>query len=359
MKQDHQTAFGRHNTVVPASPSTSRDDSELLDKWKLLAALTDAADDFGLNHRNISVLRALMGFYPDRSIGTARHCAIVFPANRTLSARLGGMPESTLRRHIAVLVEAGIVSRHDSANRKRFARGRGRDTSVAFGFDLSPLARLATRIIARAEQAAETRAHLQALRAQLGALRQSLIAQDGDTQVTQNAFRILRRKPDAATLTPAIAQLTALLNADEMSVSDSQNERHIQGDSKIFTEAPVSKKIQQEDDGTSLDAIVETCTEYQALFPEAAHNWPSLSRVAYALAPMMGIERPVYAEAIDVMGPRRAIAVVLLMLEGLATIGNPGGYFRTLTQQCRAGEMNISVLAQRLTPKSNYCQLTT
>lgn len=359
MKQDHQTSFGRHNRVVPASASTSPDDSELLDKWKLLAALTDAADEFDLNHRNISVLRALLGFYPDRSIGTTRHSAIVFPANRTLSARLGGMPESTLRRHIAALIAAGIVSRHDSANRKRFARGRGNDTSVAFGFDLSPLARLAPRIVARADQAAKTRAHLQMLRAELGALRQALIAQDGDNKITQDAFRMLRRKPDADTLMPAIAQIKALLNADEMSASDNQNERHIQGESKIFSETRVVKKMHPEEETTSLDVIVETCTEYQALFPEAAPNWPSLSRVAYALAPMMGIERPVYAEAVDVMGPRRAIAVVLLMLEGLATIGNPGGYFRTLTQQCRAGEMNISTLVRRLAPKPAYCQLTT
>lgn len=344
---------------MSSATSPTRDNSELLDKWKLLAALTDAAEEFDLNHRNLSVLRALMGFHPDRSIGTSRHSAVVFPANRTLSARLGGMPESTLRRHIAALVAAGIVSRHDSANRKRFARGRGSDTSVAFGFDLSPLARLAPRIIARAEQAAKTRAHIQALRAELGALRQSLIAQGGEDHITQDAFRILRRKPDPITLTAAIAHIRSLLNTDEMSVSGSQNERHIQGDSKIFSEAPYIKKTHQEEETSSLDAIVDTCTEYQALFPEAAPNWPSLSRVAYALAPMMGIERPVYAEAIDVMGPRRAIAVVLLMLEGLATIGNPGGYFRTLTQQCRAGDLNIATLVRRLAPKPQYCQLTT
>ena len=50
------------------------------------------------------------------------------------------MPASTLRRHLAVLVDAGLVVRRDSPNGKRYARKDGTgEIELAFGFDLSPL----------------------------------------------------------------------------------------------------------------------------------------------------------------------------------------------------------------------------
>ena len=60
------------------------------------------------------------------------------PSNRLLQARANGMPEATLRRHLAALVAAGILLRRDSPNGKRYVRegGEGRET---YGFDLSLL----------------------------------------------------------------------------------------------------------------------------------------------------------------------------------------------------------------------------
>lgn len=51
---------------------------------------------------------------------------IVWPSNEQLMARANGMPATTLRRHLAVLVDCGLIIRRDSPNGKRFARkGRG------------------------------------------------------------------------------------------------------------------------------------------------------------------------------------------------------------------------------------------
>ena len=62
------------------------------------------------------------------------------PRHATLSDRAHGMPESTLRRHLAALVRAGIILRHDSPNGKRYARrGEGGEITDAYGFDLTPL----------------------------------------------------------------------------------------------------------------------------------------------------------------------------------------------------------------------------
>ncbi|WP_368040322.1 helix-turn-helix domain-containing protein [Ruegeria atlantica] len=70
----------------------------------MLSALTTASADFDISHRTLTVLKALLTFLPDRDIPTEPGMAVVFPANRTLSERLNGMPESTLRRHLARLV---------------------------------------------------------------------------------------------------------------------------------------------------------------------------------------------------------------------------------------------------------------
>ena len=72
------------------------------------------------------------------------------------------MAPATLRRHLAALVDCGLIIRRDSPNGKRFARkGQGGVIEMAFGFDLSPL-------VARAEEfeawADEVRAEERALR---------------------------------------------------------------------------------------------------------------------------------------------------------------------------------------------------
>ncbi len=70
------------------------------------------------------------------------------------------MPPSTLRRHLAALVDAGLIIRRDSPNGKRYARkGREGEIGLAFGFDLSPLVARAEEFEALAEEVeAEERA---------------------------------------------------------------------------------------------------------------------------------------------------------------------------------------------------------
>ncbi len=70
------------------------------------------------------------------------------------------MAPATLRRHLACLVEAGLIIRRDSPNGKRFARqGQGGEIENAFGFDLTPLVARAGEIENLAEEVrAENRA---------------------------------------------------------------------------------------------------------------------------------------------------------------------------------------------------------
>ena len=69
------------------------------------------------------------------------------------------MAPATLRRHLACLVDAGLIIRRDSPNGKRFAREAGGAIEDAFGFDLMPLVARAAEIENLAEEVrAENRA---------------------------------------------------------------------------------------------------------------------------------------------------------------------------------------------------------
>ncbi len=99
---------------------------------------------------------------PSGDDADGRRSADRLPSNEKLCARAHGIAPATLRRHLAALVEAGIVIRRDSPNGKRYARrGMDGEVSLAFGFELTPL-------VARAEEfealAAEVQAERRALR---------------------------------------------------------------------------------------------------------------------------------------------------------------------------------------------------
>ena len=337
------------------------------DKWDLLSALTKAAEEFELTHRTLSVLKALMTFLPDRMIPEAPGSAIVFPSNRTLSERLTGMPESTLRRHLARLTALGIVSRHNSPNRKRYARRSG-DDQLAFGFDLSPLARHAGQVFSAAVAAKARRDHQMQLRDRVAQLRQKLAEIEAPCPaLLEDIRKLLRRKPDASALQQAIADLEAacavhlpvenppecILASAKVSASDSQNERHIQDSNKFASdsedpdqsatsthrESRAGKEIGQSKPD-ALSKILQACPEVQTFYPDGIRSWQDADRAVEHLSPMMGIDLPVLQDARAAMGRKDAATAVLCMLERMAHIRSPGAYLRRLAQKARTGQFS-------------------
>ncbi|MEA5162747.1 plasmid replication protein RepC [Cereibacter johrii] len=153
------TPFGRQPVTagILASQRLAEARSPLpeIDKWALFADLRTARTRFGVSDRDLAVLYALLSFLPGRVLSDAAPL-VVFPSNASLSERAHGMAESTLRRHLAALIEAGLVARRDSANGKRYAhRNRAGELVTAYGFDLRPL-------LVRAAEIAETAAALEA-----------------------------------------------------------------------------------------------------------------------------------------------------------------------------------------------------
>ncbi len=371
MKHASQSDFGRRVNIAQTS----------VDKWQVLSALTTASTDFDISHRTLTVLKALMTFLPDRDIPAEPGSAVVFPANRTLSERLNGMPESTLRRHLARLVQLGLVNRHDSPNRKRYARKVGQGVELAFGFDLSPLNGHADQIFLTAEQATRRTERIRTLRDRIALARQQLIALNDSrfAVLIESARLILRRKSSEQALQDLTREMEDTadqnkvkavhqpeLRTIQLSGPDSQNERHIQDscESKFDSEEEIpspQNPADKKNDNSNLHIVLKTCTEFQDYYPKPITRWAELVAVAEKLSPMIGIDLPVFNEARSSMGAVAAATSVLCILERLQDIRSPGAYLRKLSQKAQAGTFSCMPMLKALEnkEKSGNCQLTT
>jgi len=173
------TPFGRRamtlgmlasQAIVKAIPPEAS-----IDKWKLYRWLCEARPKLRVSDRALSVLNALMSFYPKTELA-AGDSMVVFPSNMQLSLRTHGMAETTLRRHLAALVDAGLLMRRDSPNGKRYVR-RDREGEIgeAFGFSLAPLLARAGEIEQLAAAVTAERLLLLQLRERITLVRRDIV----------------------------------------------------------------------------------------------------------------------------------------------------------------------------------------
>lgn len=321
-----------------------------IDKWQLFHDLRTARESFGLGDRDLTVLNALLSFLPARELAEDAEL-IVFPSNATLSERAHGMAESTLRRHIAALVAAGVIARHDSPNGKRYVR-RDRSGTVlrAFGFSLRPLLVRAPLITKAAE----------ALRA---ATERNLLLRETITLHLRDATKLLAYldEPESplllrlADLRKAIRRklpehdLIALAEAAETlhravekqivpepislesSGSDSHIERHQQSSRQENPDSESAMKRPKDPASLPLDLVVKACPDIETYSRREIRSWPQLMSAAEEVHPMMGIDNRTWQEAERTMGKGNAAATLAAMLQKIGAIRNPGGYLRRLS----------------------------
>jgi replication initiation protein RepC len=353
------------------------------DKWQLLRALTEARLHYGLSDRTIALLEALVSFTSERELDGSQPI-IVFPSNRELSLRARGMAPATIRRHIAALVEAGLVFRRDSANGKRFCRRDDHgDVEDAFGFDLAPLALKSTEILSMAEQARADAKASRELRAALTVHQRDIAkiidialeeGRAGDwlgfiEQLRPLSMR-LPRHASLALLRPlhgALADLrrtveTAYLNSlaeNEMSANDHHSERHHQNSNTDLTSESTGQEKQEDEaaaDGSaperkaaiSLARLTRLCPQMLDYCKGGITGWTDMIRTADLVRSMLGISPDAWRKACKAMGDPAAAVVVAVMLERADTIKSPGGYLRNLTAKAEAGAFSIFPMLQAL-----------
>lgn len=341
-----------------------------VNKWEVLRELGVARTRFGLSDRDVAVLQALISFHPG-TILTGR--PIVYPSNATICARLNGMANSTMRRHLANLVASGFVWRRDSPNGKRYVR-RGQSEPVVYGLDLTPLVTRCAEITemaeaerAAAEQLAGMRETVSLMRRDLAAL--AIYGEDRCPglplwpQISDMAIltaRMLRRRLTIEAihslhqqLSEALCTVRAMLEpqeTEEMSSTNARNEQHYQKSDEDSYESELAENNelpsinQPNDEPASVDSsslplgmIVAACPEIQTYTEKPIQNWDDLQRGADTVRPMMGIPQDVWHAAKRSMGQHHAAIVLAAMLERFSEIRSPGAYLRSLSQKAREG----------------------
>ncbi|MFC0201834.1 plasmid replication protein RepC [Paracoccus rhizosphaerae] len=326
----------------------------VVDKWALLKEATQAREHLGVSDRDLSVLSALLSFHPKSELGDGDQL-IVFPSNASLCDRLHGMPESTLRRHVAALVRAGLVARQDSPNGKRFAR-RGRNGQIdrAFGFCLQPLLVRAPEIAAAADVARAIAEQTRRLREEVSLKLRDLLCLLPHSQPPVNLEianrladirRTVRRKSSLKELQAVHRELLEISShvspAEQMSANDSQNERHYQNSETDYFESPEAEKkprVSMKD--VTLQMVLDATPDLQDYSSNAIRTWQDLLKVGCVVAPMLGIGISLWSKARYTIGDDAAATVVACILQQAGRIQRPGAYLQRLLQKAAAGSFH-------------------
>ncbi len=385
------TPFGRRSLtlahIATQVVGSTRPPGKVVHKWKLFHTICTARPRLGVYERALSVLNALLTFHPETTL-TSEDEVIVFPSNQQLALRSHGMPSSTLRRHLAILVEAGLIVRRDSPNGKRYARkGRGGEIELAFGFDLSPLVARAEEFEALASDIeAETRA-LKLVRERITLCRRDIVKmiatgieegvptrQNGkgpaDWLEIHRSFRAiidaiprtatrLELEPTAEVLTQLAADVLSLLQnhikMQNLSANESHSERHKHSsNTNPPTElepanqqgraagAELVRSASKISEGSfPLGMVLQACSAMLDYANGGITSWRDFLATAAVVRPMLGISPSAWEEAKDGMGEVRAAVVIGCILERSGAIKSPGGYLRDLTRRAGAGEFSL------------------
>ncbi|MGN7755162.1 plasmid replication protein RepC [Sinorhizobium sp. 22678] len=385
-------ALVRSQLEVAESKPTAR-----VEKWKVFRDVCEARERFGLQDRALAVLDALLTFYPETELDLEQGL-VVFPSNGQLSVRAHGITGTTLRRHLAALVEAGLIQRRDSPNGKRYAhRNHDGEIEQAFGFDLAPLAARAAEFAAIAQDVVAERTRFRRVKEALTICRRDVrklitaaIEEDapGDWLAVEDVYMgILGRLPRYASREQVEATLDEMellreevlnlleiqVKAENMDGNDIQNGCHIQNSKteSIYEFEPSSRKEQggparpepetmrkpQAKAKTNfelvksfpLGMVLRACPQITDYGPRGGiSHWRELMAAAVLVRSMLGVSPSAYQEACDAMGPENAAVAIACILERSNFINSAGGYLRDLTRRTERGEFSLGPMLMAL-----------
>jgi replication initiation protein RepC len=385
----------------------------------LFRAATEAKEPLGVTDRTLSVLYALLSFHQETALALTKNSPeatetearaagiVVFPSNKELSIRAHGMTPATLRRHLACLVDAGLIIRRDSPNGKRFARrGKGGAIEDAYGFDLAPLVARAEEIENLAEEVrAENRA-MAVLREKITLTRRDIVKMiatgleegvSGDWDVfhlryAQLSSRYVRNlsHPDlealAGELMMLAAEIVKLLEShvkeENINANESQIERHIQNQTtNIFEFEPshqngwpaysgyndekseasaepapeiLRSNVRRREEkfeaprAYPLGMVLEACPDVLDFASGGISSWRDLATIAAVIRRALGISPDAWAQALEVLGEHDASIVIAAILQRGDEIKSAGGYLRALTAKAREGAFSLGPLLMAL-----------
>ncbi|MQB40668.1 replication initiation protein RepC [Rhizobium sp. ICMP 5592] len=381
------TPFGRRSMSLALMrnqiKATAIRQGKTVDKWRVFRDVCEARPLLNISDRTLAVLNALLTFYPEKELSEDAGL-VVFPSNNQLTVRAHGITGTTLRRHLAALVEAGLILRKDSPNGKRFARKDGTGAvEDAYGFNLAPLLARSEELADLAQQIAVEKKHLRQAKEQLTICRRDvrkLIAAaieegvPGDWQSIERHYHslinTLPRTPTAVDIAPIAEEMEMLRNeiinlletqliSEKSVANDVQNDRHIQNsntESQLESEASpqtatsvkpepaeqIGKLSLQPINAFPLTTVLRACPEIANYGPSGTiGSWRELMTAAVVVRTMLGVTSSAYQDACDTMGPESTAIIMACLLEKAQHISSAGGYLRNLTSRARRGEFSL------------------
>lgn len=365
--------------AAKAKPETA-----IVHKWHVFQHIKEARQVLGATDRALTILHALLSFHPETALEPDGEL-IVWPSNEQLMARANGMPPTTLRRHLAVLVDCGLVIRRDSPNGKRYARkGHGGEIEQAYGFDLAP-------IVARAEEyktlASAVQAEKRAFRVakeRLTILRRDIVKMieagldegvPGNWRRFQQAYqeiagRIPRTAPrqlleslgcEMEELWREIRELLeTFAKTQNPDANESHSGCHIQNsnpDPSSESEQGLAKEEGAGAGGNAaanhnlrsfpkrelpLGIVLDACPNMRWLIKGGEiRHWKDLVAAAELARPQLGISPSAWREAREVLGDQQAAITLAAIYQKADQINSAGGYLRSLTDRAKAGKFSV------------------
>ncbi|RWF13799.1 MAG: replication initiation protein RepC, partial [Mesorhizobium sp.] len=338
----------------------------------------------GATDRALAVLNALLTFHRDEEL-TGEGNLIVFPSNEQLIRRANGMPPTTLRRHIAVLVDCGLVIRRDSPNGKRFARrGQGGAIEQAYGFDLSPILARAEEFRELASAVAAERKAFRLVKERLTICRRDVVklidagvneSVSGDWRGFLRRYEaIIARLPRTAPrqVLEGIASdledlwvdvhqtLELFVKSQNPDANESHSGRHIQNSSPDYNPTGESENSSGNKDEAGRDAehndnvrslpqrdaplgmVLSACPDI-ANYTKGTQirTWRDFAAAAGRARPTIGVSPGAWQEAVEVMGSQNASITLAAILQRAEHIRSCGGYLRDLTEKARAQKFSV------------------
>ncbi|WP_108461597.1 plasmid replication protein RepC [Devosia naphthalenivorans] len=380
------TPFGRRSLTLgmistQVTAKTAPADATV-HKWQVFADIKEVRMALGATDRALAILSALLSFHPETAF-YGDSALIVWPSNEQLINRANGMSPATLRRHLANLIDCGLVIRRDSPNGKRFARkGQGGEVEEAYGIDLSPIVARAAEFKDLAEALKAEKKAYRRVKERLTICRRDIIKmidagiEEGVPgnwgRVLQAYQTIVARLPRTAprqVLETIVAELEDLwseirdvlesfVKSTNMSANESQPERHIQNskpDSKLDSEYRLG--IKEEASGSAGEAsnvqslprrelplaiVLDACSNVLWLVKSGEiRTWRDYLAAAELVRPVLGISPSAWDDAKAAMGEREAAITIGAIYQRQDQIKSPGGYLRSLTDRAKAAKFSV------------------
>lgn len=379
------TPFGRRavtlGQIASQAAAKAMPKEAIANKWRVFEDIRKARELLGATDRSLAILNALLSFHRETEL-SADGELIVWPSNEQLMARANGISPATLRRHLSVLVECGLIIRRDSPNGKRFARrSRAGEIEQAYGFDLSPIVTRAVEFKDLAEAVQAEKKAFRVARERLTLLRRDIVKMiDAGIEegVPGNWGRVLQTYQTVISRLPRTASrqlvedicaelhelhveirdvLESFTKTQNMNANESHFERHIQNSNPdSISESEHGIREKEEASGSAaetdnvrslpkrdlpLSIVLDACPNLRdvAQAGEIRH-WRDFLAAAELVRTMLGISPSAWQEAREVMGEVQAAIALAAIYQRADQINSAGGYLRSLTDKAREGKFS-------------------